>query len=92
MEKVVPGSRERLVTHKDSQIKQIKPLSPLENPDTPAVRFRIVQKDMDVLLARVIRRVINAMGRQTAKHQGICLRGSIRNRRHGGSLISETLL
>lgn len=47
----------------DSQEEQIKPLSPMETPDIPAVRFRAeVQKNMDVLLVRVIRTVSNAVG------------------------------
>lgn len=54
----------------DSQEEQIKPFSLMETPDTPAVRFRAgVQKNMDVLLVRVIRTVISAVDRQTARHR-----------------------
>lgn len=44
-------------------------LSSVENSDHPDVRFRLgVQKNMDVLLIRVIRTVLNAMDRQIEKH------------------------
>lgn len=44
-------------------------LSSLENSDHPDVRFRLgVQKNMEVLLVRVIRTVLNAVDRQTERH------------------------